>query len=912
MTHPYKTTTSGGYWRKLALLGLLGLGWQTAQAQIRYLPASVQNVTGAYTDLGTTGTAIATANTDDANSAATPIGFTFQFNGQSFTDFVLNTNGVVRLGTAAPSVANLFANYENGQAPGIDPIGSTNAADVNLIAPFNFDLEDGSVTGGAEYRVTTTGTAPNRVCTIQWKNVSDKAGSNAKQYASFNFQAKLYETTNTIEFVYGSTVAATTGADVARFPTVGIKGSGSATGQTVLGNRAGSTAPWSATVFITGVYGASTHNYRRTAPPDAGRTYRFRAQLANDASVATIHTLSKLAVPNSLPHTVAAAVTNNGFTALTNVPVTLTVGGANTFTSTKTIATLAPGATQAVAFDAYPSSLAIGTNNLTVSIPNDDENANNSLPYTQEITTNRVGYVDFAQPFTSALGVGTADGILAVKYKNSQTITVSQVTSSFLANPATTITYRVVVLNANGANGTPGTVLYTSPIQSRPVTAGAVTFTIPQPAPVVTGDFYVGLQEVTGNVSVACQEENPLRTNTFYFQSPAGAPWRLINETTLRTRMGIDATLAPLPTCIPPTGVAVTNVTATTADVTFTAANANGTSYTVIYGPRGFNPATSGSTATGTTSPITITGLTSGMPYDVYVRTACGTAETSYLGTIVSFTSVCVAPQIAAFPYTQNFDSGSPGLLPCGVTVDNANNDVRTWTLASTDIQGGAAASAPYQMRYIYSPGFAADDWFYLPAMTLQAGSTYQVNFKYKAAVDANTNTSEKLEVKYGTTATPAGQTNLLWRNENITNTAYATTVGGTADGQVLPITPTTTGTYYVGFRVFSNANQYNLYVDDVTVTATTLTSSSAALVRAISLYPNPSTGRFSIQVSGADARNGLQVEVSNLVGQRVHTATIRDNMTSQIDLSKLANGMYVVKVRNGNDYMVRNIIIQK
>ncbi|RZK22441.1 MAG: hypothetical protein EOO63_18300, partial [Hymenobacter sp.] len=246
--------------RQLGLTALLAGGTTVAaHAQIlNYSTATAANVAGTYTDLGTTGTAITTANTDDANSAAQSIGFTFSYNGASFTQFVLNTNGIMRLGAAAPSVANLFGAYETGQSPGIDPISSTSAADINLLAPFNFDLQDGSA-GAAEYRVATTGTAPNRVCTVQWKNVRDKAGSvNATQFDNFEFQVKLYETTNTVEFVYGNTVSATAGASINRFPTVAIKGSGSSAGQDVLVNKASSTTAWSTAIFITGVYGPST------------------------------------------------------------------------------------------------------------------------------------------------------------------------------------------------------------------------------------------------------------------------------------------------------------------------------------------------------------------------------------------------------------------------------------------------------------------------------------------------------------------------------------------------------------------------------------------------------------------------------------------------------------------------------
>lgn len=66
------------------------------------------NVAGTYTDLAATGTAIATTSTDDANSTAQAIGFTFDYNGMPFTQFVLNTNGFIKLGATPPSAANMF------------------------------------------------------------------------------------------------------------------------------------------------------------------------------------------------------------------------------------------------------------------------------------------------------------------------------------------------------------------------------------------------------------------------------------------------------------------------------------------------------------------------------------------------------------------------------------------------------------------------------------------------------------------------------------------------------------------------------------------------------------------------------------------------------------------------------------
>ena len=65
----------------------------------------------------------------------------------------------------------------------------------------------------------------------------------------------------------------------------------------------------------------------------------------------------------------------------------------------------------------------------------------------------------------------------------------------------------------------------------------------------------------------------------------------------------------------------------------------------------------------------------------------------------------------------------------------------------------------------------AADDWLFTPALALSATQRYQVSFYYRVASGSF---PERLEVKYGTAATPAGQANLLYTNNNITNAAYA------------------------------------------------------------------------------------------------------------------------------------------
>jgi hypothetical protein len=345
--------------RASRLLPVALLSSFAAQAQtFNYTPANAVNAAGTYTDLGTTGAAITTANTDNANSAAQDIGFTFNFNGVAFTQFVLNTNGFIKLGATAPSSASLFIQESN--TPTIsDPISSTNAANINIVAPFNMDLAAGTAAGGAEYRVTTSGTAPNRVCTIQWKNVSDKTVLYDLQYSSISFQAKLYETTNNVEFVYDNAVQGPNPNDY-RFAVVGLKGTRAIPGQTVVVNKTGTgSTPWSAAVFLTGYYSNATgaFNYSGNVRPDAGRTYRFvSAAPCADPTNATIGSTNNSIQLSFTPG--AGNVSYNVTYTAGGAPVTLSPAPT---TSPITITGLVPGTIYTVTLQSVCSTSSLGT-----------------------------------------------------------------------------------------------------------------------------------------------------------------------------------------------------------------------------------------------------------------------------------------------------------------------------------------------------------------------------------------------------------------------------------------------------------------------------------------------------------------------------------------------------------------------
>ncbi|WP_161787226.1 T9SS-dependent choice-of-anchor J family protein [Hymenobacter sp. IS2118] len=565
-----------------------------------------------------------------------------------------------------------------------------------------------------------------------------------------------------------------------------------------------------------------------------------------------------------------------------------------------------------IAFPALPATLLPGTNVVTVSVANDDNNANNSVTVGQLVTADRLSYIDPSKALeTGGLSAGVVGGVLSVKYTVPNTVVLKDVSIEFDADPTNpTTAFRVLVYDATGTGATPGNLIYTSPRQNRPAAGGNVSVALPGLQR--SGTFYIGVEELeAAGLALAVQEEVPLRAATFYYSGNGTAPWLDLATTTLPLRFAIEVGLAPAPACATPTALAVTATTATTATVSFADADNTG-SYQIIYGPVGFQPATSGTTLTATTSPFTITGLQGGTTYQVYVRSNCTAGGTSFLTAPVNFSTSCNAvTTVATFPYRENFDALPPGqALPCGITVLNSNGDAATWAVSSTNANSGTR-----NIRYagLTLNNVAADDWFFTPALELSASSRYQVAFRYRGEGITNSPSdfTESLEVTSGTAATVAAQTNVLYTNAAITNTSYALANGTSTP--VVALLPAGAGTQFVGFHIKSLANQGNLYIDDIAITATAVTANSEALLRAISVFPNPSTtGLFDLEIHGAKAKGNLSVQVTNVLGQSVYTGSARDNYTNKLDLSSLAPGIYYLNVRTGAEYTTSRISIVK
>lgn len=77
-----------------------------------------------------------------------------------------------------------------------------------------------------------------------------------------------------------------------------------------------------------------------------------------------------------------------------------------------------------------------------------------------------------------------------------------------------------------------------------------------------------------------------------------------------------------------------------------------------------------------------------------------------------------------------------------------------------------------------------------------------------------------------------------------------------------------------------------------------------------INVYPNPSTGVFNLTVENA---SNVEIAVSDILGN-VLPISITDNLNGNytVDMSKVADGVYFVQVKNGDYYATKRITVSK
>ncbi|MFO7660609.1 MAG: carboxypeptidase regulatory-like domain-containing protein, partial [Candidatus Cloacimonadaceae bacterium] len=280
--------------------------------------------TGTYTEI-TGGSLYGTETSDDQRfvdptvpaggttntGVGLPIGFNFPFNDWVFDVIAINNNGWISFGQSALGATAVNITSTSGY----NPISSTSTIDppqlYNRIAGFARDIQAQT---GASLRMETIGTAPNRVCIVQFKNYKRYGTTGTGDI--INFQIQLHETLNKIAIVYGTCTAGTTTSSTVQ---VGMRGSD----VTDFANRI-SAGDWLTTAAGTTTTDACT--FSQTFAPTSGLTFEYIAP------VPAVNDLQALSVSGTTTPSVGAAsnynvrVRNRGSAAQTTYTVKLMLG----------------------------------------------------------------------------------------------------------------------------------------------------------------------------------------------------------------------------------------------------------------------------------------------------------------------------------------------------------------------------------------------------------------------------------------------------------------------------------------------------------------------------------------------------------------------------------------------------------
>ncbi|MCH2022837.1 MAG: T9SS type A sorting domain-containing protein [Saprospiraceae bacterium] len=232
----------------------------------------------------------------------------------------------------------------------------------------------------------------------------------------------------------------------------------------------------------------------------------------------------------------------------------------------------------------------------------------------------------------------------------------------------------------------------------------------------VNGSFYNNYTLSSGSSGQASFGVNPLDVVTFSYNSGF-----YDSEVTYQISTGGSQIYSdgPYPTiglafthqcggCDPPGNLNATNITTSTANLTWTA---TGTAYIVEYGIQGFSPG-SGTVVATTNNPYNVTGLSPSTSYQYYVQQICSTGDTSVQGGPFTFATACA---VVTAPWGENFfnsstpncwtESGSEAWkysTAAGYSAGNAgdhtgNNGNYAWI-------DGSTPSGPSQISTLTSP----------------------------------------------------------------------------------------------------------------------------------------------------------------------------------------------------------------
>ncbi|MBN2682229.1 MAG: choice-of-anchor J domain-containing protein [Bacteroidales bacterium] len=253
-----------------------------------------------------------------------------------------------------------------------------------------------------------------------------------------------------------------------------------------------------------------------------------------------------------------------------------------------------------------------------------------------------------------------------------------------------------------------------------------------------------------------------------------------------------------LSACNPPLGLNASNITSSSADISWNPAGSE-TLWNIELGTPGFTPGTGAAITTYnsiSSNPYSVAGLSASTTYEFYVQADCG-GELSYWAGPYQFSSSC--GMITAFPWTEDFEGSflpncwskvlPGGSSPNDITQSSSQNHTPSGTYSA---RFSSISSSSNYNQYLFTPQFTIDEDFTVLSFWHR---------KYNSS-------AEVLEWGISTTNNP---NDFTWTAVSLSGTTWQETV--------VDLSAYVGQNVYIGFHYYGNF-YYSVYLDDVSITA--------------------------------------------------------------------------------------------
>lgn|GEM_PF-3291647 len=406
---------------------------------------------------------------------------------------------------------------------------------------------------------------------------------------------------------------------------------------------------------------------------------------------------------------------------------------------------------------------------------------------------------------------------------------------------------------------------------------------------------------------VCCQDGKVYRTDdggdTWALQSTPASYLRYIsfadinNGWSLGTNGMIIHTTNGGITLLPPTVVTdpATNITETTADLNGTVnANGSSTSVTFEYGlttAYGTIVSSTPGTVTGNTNTAVMAAITGLTPNTEYHYRCVGTSSAGTTnGNDQTFTTGCNFPGNAG-PITgpENVCAGSTGQVYSVDPIANATG--YSWTVPpGALITNGSNTNV---ITVSFPAGSMSGD------VTVFGTNGYGPGIPSSLAVTVNPVPPTPEITQSGNYLISDAQTGNQWYQDGIP-------IPGATGQAYLPINA---GNYsvIVTLNGCSSEPSNTIYVDPSV-------GIGEIMNEILTIYPNPSNGLFTIELRQPSVREAT-ITIYNLVGMKISEIKLptgEAGFSKRMDLNYLPDGIYIIRISDGEKEVVTKIVIRK